>query len=189
MSILLAVLTPLALTGLAVLGADPDFGVPAVIIGVLVMIGSLFMLLLVRNSGWFLWPGVLLLLVLVVLPQQVFTSEVLHYRGVPADVVTTAAHSSKTKNGGLSWTCDIRRVDGLTLPHAKLSASDCSGQDQVGTTTTVLVDPDGWVPPTSADQDYSGLGYGVAGVGVAALLWALLSLRAGRLALRRLAGS
>ncbi|MDH6136840.1 hypothetical protein P3T37_006271 [Kitasatospora sp. MAA4] len=187
-SALLALLTPLTLIGLATLASNPDYGPFAFITAILVIIAAVLGLMLIRPSGWFLWPGVLLVILLLVLPMQVFTSEVMRYRGVPTEVVITAMHSSKKKNGGLSWTCDIRRADGLPLPHAKLSTSDCWDPDQVGTTTTVLVDRDGWVPPTSTDQDYTGLDYGVAAVGVTAALWALLSLGAGRRTLR-LAGS
>ncbi|WP_280701353.1 hypothetical protein [Kitasatospora sp. GP82] len=176
-------LTPLTLAGLAVLAANPDYGALALITAVLALLGALAALMLVRPSGWFLWPGVALGIALLVLPWQVFKSEVMHLRGERTDVVITATHSSKKKSGGLSWTCGIRRADGQPLPHARLAAPDCWGQ-AVGTTETVVVDPDGWVPPVSTDRDYSGLGVGVIGVGGTAALWVLLALAAGRRALR-----
>ncbi len=183
-SVLLAVLTPLVLIGLAMLAANPDYGLPAVIVELLMAIGALGLLMMLRPSGWFLWPGLVLLGALMLLPWQVFQAEIIHYRGVRTDVVITAAHSSHKKGGGLAWSCAIRRADGLPLKNPKMPINDCWGQDQVGTTTTIMVDPDGWVAPMSTDEDYSGLDYGVAGIGGVAVLWALLVLGAGRLALR-----
>ncbi|RAG85852.1 hypothetical protein DN069_10140 [Streptacidiphilus pinicola] len=180
-----AILTPLLLAGFGVLASNPDYGA-ALVGGVAVMIAGLYGLLAVASRGWLVLPGVLLVIALLSVPAAVFPSEIMLHRGVRTDVVVTAAHSSKGKNGTLSWTCDIRRVDGKPLPHATLGDSDCWGTSQVGTTETVLVDPDGWAPPVSTDVDYSGLDTGGYLVGVAAVLWALLVLSAARGTLRRL---
>ncbi|WP_377266992.1 hypothetical protein [Peterkaempfera sp. SMS 1(5)a] len=182
---MLAVLTPLVLVGLSALTADPDYATPCMIAGVVMLIVALMVLMTVRPNGWWLVPGILLGVVLVAVPGAVLKGEVLLHRGVRTNVVVTAAHHGRPgKDGRVHWTCDIRRADGKPLAHAVLQDADCWGQSQVGTTETVIVDPDGWTGPVSTDQDYSGLGVGVGVVGAAAALWALLALAAARRTVR-----
>lgn len=183
-AVLLAVLTPLLLVGCGVLASNPDYRAVGLICGVVVMIAGLYLLMTVHSNGWLMVPGVFLVIALLSLPAVVFPDELMLHRGVRTDVVVTAAHSVKGKNGDLIWTCDIRRQDGKPLPHATLTGSDCSGTSQVGAAETVLVDPDGWAPPVSTDVDYSGLDIGGYLVGVAAALWGLLALLAARRRLR-----
>ncbi|MEV6012380.1 hypothetical protein AB0M29_36965 [Streptomyces sp. NPDC051976] len=170
----LAVAVPPALIGLAILATNPDYGPLGIILAVLILIVALGGLMLVRTSGWMLWPGVALGIVLIALPGEVFKFEVMKHRGVSTEVAITSKRSYKKKGGGLSWTCHIRRTDGQPLPHAKFSGDGCDAFSDIGSTRTVVVDPAGWVPPISDDFDYSDLAVGVYGVGGVWLLWALL---------------
>ncbi|WP_157876139.1 hypothetical protein, partial [Peterkaempfera griseoplana] len=165
--------------------ADPDWATPGLITGVLLLIAALLVLMTVRPNGWWLLPGILLGIALLALPGEILKGEVLLHRGVRTDVVVTTAHHGKAgRDGRVHWTCDIRRADGKPLAHAVLKDPDCWGEEQVGTTETVVVDPDGWTAPASVDEDYSGLGAGIGVVGAAAALWVLLVLAAARRTLR-----
>ncbi|WP_345695264.1 hypothetical protein [Kitasatospora terrestris] len=108
-------------------------------------------------------------------------SEVLVLSGVHTPVVVTAAHSSKGKNDRVSWTCDLRRTDGLPLPHAFLDGSSgCHGRSDVGRTLDVLVDPAGWVPPGVPDMDREDLRQGITLLAVATALLAAVPVLARR---------
>ncbi|MGW2670699.1 hypothetical protein ACWC5F_21880 [Streptomyces sp. NPDC001272] len=97
----------------------------------------------------------------------------------------TDAHSSRDKSGRVSWTCDLRRADGLPLPHATLEGyAGCFGPSDVGRTQDLLVDPSGWVPPRAPDVDRAGTDEAIALIGSAAVLFAVLAIAAGRLNLR-----
>ncbi|MBV6697821.1 hypothetical protein [Kitasatospora aureofaciens] len=181
---LLAVLTPLVIVGLMVLAGNPDCTAPCTVVAVLVLIVSLGGLMVVRTSGWVLWPGVLLGILLVALPTAAFRAEVIARRAERTAVVVTWAHAAKDRSGRVSWKCGIRRADGQPLPHAEFQGSGCYGTSDVGRTTTVLVDPDGWVPPAGTDLDLAFLGLGVYAVATLSLLWALLALVAARRTLR-----
>lgn len=100
------------------------------------------------------------------------------------EAVITWAHGSKDKGGRTHWTCGIRRTDGKPLPHAEYQGSGCYGSSDIGTTTTVLVDPEGWAPPASGDLDFAFLSGGVYAVAGLSLLWALLAAAAARRTLR-----
>ncbi|MFD0277861.1 hypothetical protein ACFVHB_28685 [Kitasatospora sp. NPDC127111] len=174
---------PVLLVGLLALATNPDYEAPGMILAVLVLIGALGGLMVVRTSGWVLWPGVLLGILLVVTPTASLRAELIAHRGVETQVVITSAHSSKDRSGRVSWSCGIRRADGQPLPHASYDGSGCASRADVGTTLTVLVDPEGWAPPaaTHPNTPFVGGVYAVAGVGV---LWVLLVLGAARRTLR-----
>lgn len=183
-SVPLALATPPVLIALAILASDPDYGPLGVITAVLVLVVALGVLMLVRTSGWWLWPAVALGIVLIALPGQVFKFEVMKHRGVPVEVAITSKRSFKQKNGDLSWTCHVRRTDGKPLPHAKFSGDGCDAYSDIGSTRTLVVDPDGWVPPVTDTYDYADLGVGVYGVAGVSLLWALLVAGGARRTLR-----
>ncbi|MFI6849475.1 hypothetical protein OG535_39360 [Kitasatospora sp. NBC_00085] len=153
------------------------------ILAVLVLIVALGGLMVVRTSGWVLWPGVLLGVLLLVTPMASLRAELITHRGVETEAVITSAHHQKDRSGRVSWACGIRRADGRPLPHASYDGSGCSASADVGTTVTVLVDPEGWAPPAATDEDLPFVGgvYVVAGVGA---LWVLLVLGAARRTLR-----
>ncbi|MEV7940442.1 hypothetical protein AB0O82_30470 [Kitasatospora sp. NPDC088264] len=181
---LVAVLAPLLLVGLMALAVDPDYSALFTILAVLVLITSLGGLMVVRAAGWVLWPGVLLGVLLLALPPTTIRAEVLAHRGERTEVVVTEAHSSKDRSGRTSWSCAIRRADGKPLPHPEFQGSGCSGSSSAGTTTTVLVDPDGWAPPAGTDLDLAFLHGGVYALGGLSLLWVLLVTAAARRSLR-----
>ncbi|MEU9080594.1 hypothetical protein [Kitasatospora sp. NPDC048538] len=179
-----AVAAPLLLIGLMVLAADPDVSAVCTVLAVLVLICALGGLMVVRTSGWVLWPGVLLGVLLLALPTATTRAEVLAHRAERTEVVITSAHSARDRSGTVHWTCGIRRTDGRPLPHASFDGLGCDGASDVGSTTGVLVDPGGWVPPASTDLDLSFLSVGVYAVAALALLWALLVTAAARRTLR-----
>ncbi|MFD4535514.1 hypothetical protein ACFWNL_21610 [Kitasatospora sp. NPDC058397] len=183
-AVLVAVLAPLLLVGLMALAVDPDYSALFTILAVLVLITSLGGLMMVRAAGWVLWPGVLLGILLLALPPTTIRAEVLAHRGERTEVVVTEAHSSKDRSGRISWSCAIRRTDGKPLPHPEFQGSGCSGSSSAGTTTTVLVDPDGWAPPAGTDLDLAFLHGGVYALGGLSLLWILLVTAAARRSLR-----
>ncbi|MFJ3217961.1 hypothetical protein ACIPLC_18810 [Kitasatospora sp. NPDC086801] len=183
-AVLVAVLAPLLMVGLMVLAVDPDHSAPFTVLAVLVLIASLGGLMVVRAAGWVLWPGVLLGVLLLALPTTIVRAEVLAQRGERIEMVVTEAHSSKDRSGRVSWSCAIRRADGKPLPHPKYQGEGCTGSSSVGTTTPVLVDPDGWAPPASADLDLAFLHGGVYALGGLSLLWVLLVSAAARRSLR-----
>ncbi|MDH6708179.1 hypothetical protein P3T27_004918 [Kitasatospora sp. MAA19] len=181
---LVAVLAPVTIVGLMVLAVDPDHTALFTILAVLALIASLGALMAVRARGWVLWPGVLLGVLLLAVPTATTRAEVLAHRGERTEAVITWAHGSKDKGGRTHWTCGIRRTDGKPLPHAEYQGSGCYGSSDIGTTTTVLVDPEGWAPPASGDLDFAFLSGGVYAVAGLSLLWALLAAAAARRTLR-----
>ncbi|AUY53242.1 hypothetical protein C2142_34930 [Streptomyces sp. CB01881] len=171
------------MVGLLAIATNPDYNAVGMILAVLVLIGALGGLVVVRASGWVLWPGVLLGILLIVTPVNSLRAELIDHRGTAADVVITSAHRQKDRSGRVSWTCGIRRADGLPLPHGSYDGSGCSSAASVGTTITVLVDPEGWAPPAATNAEVPFVG-GVYVVGGVAALWALLVLGAARRTLR-----
>ncbi|MET8298545.1 hypothetical protein ABZW02_31535 [Streptomyces sp. NPDC005180] len=138
-----------------------------------------------RPAWWLIGPALVLEIGLLVASRPVVRTEVLVLRGVRTPVVETDAHSSRDKSGRVSWTCDLRRADGLPLPHATLEGyAGCFGLSDVARTQDLLVDPAGWVPPRAPDVDRAGVDEAIALIGSAAVLFAALAIAAGRLNLR-----
>ncbi|GAA2739860.1 hypothetical protein GCM10010440_04350 [Kitasatospora cinereorecta] len=167
-----AVVGPVGLVGAAVLATDPDYLAPGMVTGVLLLVGALLVLGVVSGRTWVVLVGAVLGVGLLAVPGSVFKAEVMMHRGVPTDVVVTAAHAVKGR--GVTWHCDLRRVDGVPLRHAVLT-DGCYGSGQVGRTERVLVDPAGWVAPWPADTDFGGVDVGVVLVGAAAVAFVLLA--------------
>ncbi|MFF2147099.1 hypothetical protein [Kitasatospora sp. NPDC058190] len=182
-AVLVGVLAPLLIIGLLALATNPDHQVACTVLAVLVLMASVVGLMLIRSTGWVVWPAVLLGVLLLVLPTSAIRAQLIAQRGVETRVVVTAVHSGKDKMGKVSWTCDIRREDHQPLPHGTIGGTGCSG-GSVGTTATVLVDPAGWAPPATRDEDLSFRGSGVYVTGVVAVLWAALTFGAAHRALR-----
>ncbi|TYC69400.1 hypothetical protein [Streptomyces sp. CB01881] len=182
-ALLTGIFAPVLMVGLLAIATNPDYNAVGMILAVLVLIGALGGLVVVRASGWVLWPGVLLGILLIVTPVNSLRAELIDHRGTAADVVITSAHRQKDRSGRVSWTCGIRRADGLPLPHGSYDGSGCSSAASVGTTITVLVDPEGWAPPAATNAEVPFVG-GVYVVGGVAALWALLVLGAARRTLR-----
>ncbi|WP_344446278.1 hypothetical protein [Kitasatospora nipponensis] len=185
LSVVTAVGTPCALIGLAVLASNPDYRVLGMVTGVVVLIAGLGVVAALRPTWWLIGPALALEIGLLVASGPAIRTEVLVLRGVRTPVVVTAAHSSKDRTGRVSWTCDLRRVDGRPLPHARLEGyAGCYGPSDIGRTQDLLVDPAGWVPPREPQVDRAGLEVGIALIGAAAVLFAGVAVAAGRLHLR-----
>ena len=185
LSAVTAIVTPCALLALAALASNPDYRVLGMVTGVVLLVAALGVVAALRPTWWLIGPVLLLEIVLLVASGPAISAEVLTHRGVRTSVVVTAAHSAKDRTGRVSWTCELRRTDGLPLPHATLAGyAGCYGPSDVGQTRDLLVDPSGWVPPRSTDPDRVGLNEGIALLGAAAVLLAALVLAAGRLNLR-----
>ncbi|WP_316528661.1 hypothetical protein [Kitasatospora brasiliensis] len=175
---------PLLMLGPVLLASNPDYQVPCMITAVLVLMAGVIGIGFVRTRGWVIASAVLVGVLLMVVPTSALQAQLISHRGVRTEVEITAAHSSKGKNGVLSWSCDIRRVDGQPLRHARYAGYGCSSRASVGNTAEVLVDPQGWAPPASAYDDFSLSGAGLYVSGALPALWGLLTLAAARLTLR-----
>ncbi|MFD8703392.1 hypothetical protein ACFV1W_12295 [Kitasatospora sp. NPDC059648] len=182
-ALLVGLLAPLLIIGLLALATDPDYQVPCTVLAVLVLMAAVVGLMMVRSTGWVIWPAVFLGVLLLVIPTASLRAQLLAHRGVDTRVVITSAHSGKDRMGKVSWTCGIRREDGHPLPHGTIGGTGCSG-GSVGRTTTVLADPDGWAPPATLDDDLSFRSAGVYVTGAVAVLWAALTFGAARRSLR-----
>ncbi|MGA5820391.1 hypothetical protein ACPC54_21305 [Kitasatospora sp. NPDC094028] len=183
-ALLVGLLTPVLLVGLEAVGTNPDYQVPCVVLAVLVFLAAVIGAGLVRASGWVIWPAVALGVAMLALPEAALRAQLIEHRGVRTDAVITAAHSTKSRYGTLSWSCDIRRADGRPLPHGKFSGTGCSSERSVGETVPVIVDPAGWAPPVGIGGDTAVGGAALYAVPGCAVLWAALILGAGRRALR-----
>ncbi|WP_224276738.1 hypothetical protein [Streptomyces sp. LS1784] len=181
---LTGLLTPVLMVGAAALGTNPDYQLPCGILAFLVLSAGVIGIGLIRARGWIIWPAVLFGVLLLALPTTSFRAQIMAQRGVETAVVVTAAHSAKDRNGRVSWTCDIRRADGQPLPHARVGGFGCSGTYAVGDTENILVDPAGWAPPVSPDEDLAFRRGGVYVTAALAVLWSLLTLVAARRTLR-----
>lgn len=185
LSVTTAIATPCALIGLAIVASNPDYGALGMITGFVVLAVGLGVVAGLRPTWWLIGPALVLEIGLLVASRPVVRTEVLVLRGVRTPVVVTDAHSSRDKTGRVSWKCDLRRTDGLPLPHATLEGyAGCFGPSAIGRTQNLLVDPSGWVPPRAPDVDHAGLDEGIALIGSAAVLFAGLTIAAGRLNLR-----
>ncbi|MEU4120107.1 hypothetical protein AB0F71_37100 [Kitasatospora sp. NPDC028055] len=182
-ALLVGLLAPLLMIGLLALATNPDYQAPCTILAVLVLMVAVVGLMMIHSSGWVVWPAVALGLILLVIPTPALRAQLISHRGVETRVVITSAHSGKDKTGRISWTCGIRREDGHPLPHGTIGGFGCSGSS-VGSTTTVLADPDGWAPPANRDDDLSFRGAEIWVSGVAAVLWAALTFGTARRVLR-----
>lgn len=187
-ALLTGLLAPLLITGLMVIGANPDFTAPCVIAAVVVLIAALGGLMTVRTTGWVLWPGVALGIALIVLPLETFRAEVIAHRAVRTDAVVTWAHPQRDRRGLVGWECGIRHADGTPLPHGRYTGAGCYGPSSVGEHVVVLADPGNYVPPVGTDYDLAHLDLGVYAVAGAGALWGLLTLAAARRTLRETAG-
>ncbi|MER7754135.1 hypothetical protein [Kitasatospora sp. NPDC097643] len=183
-ALLTGLLVPVLMTGLLAIATNPDYAVLCTVLALLVFIAGLGGLMVVRVSGWVLWPGVLLGVVLLGVTTAGLRAELIAHRGVETEVIITSAHRATDRSGRVSWTCGIRRADGHPLPHASYGGSGCSSTAGIGTRTTVLVDPAGWAPPAATDEDLPFLGGGLVVTAGAGVLWALLTLGAARRTLR-----
>ncbi|MEU9044871.1 MULTISPECIES: hypothetical protein [unclassified Kitasatospora] len=186
---LVGLLTPVLMVGLLAIATDPDYQLLCTIPAFLVLSTGIIGMGVVRARGWVIWPAVLLGVLLMVLPTTSIRAQILSHRAVKTEVVVTGAHSAKDRSGKVSWTCDIRRADGQPLPHGQVGGFGCSGRSDVGTTMNVLVDPEGWAPPASLDEDLSFRGGGLYVTAAAAVLWGLLTLGAARRTLRESAAT
>ncbi|MER6297991.1 hypothetical protein ABT247_00260 [Kitasatospora sp. NPDC001539] len=182
-AVLVGVLAPVLIIGLLALASNPDYQVGCTVLAVLVLMAAVVGLMLVRSTGWVVWPAVLLGVLLLVIPTPAIRAQLLSHRGVETQVVITAAHSAKDKTGKVSWTCTVRREDDRPLPHGTIEGIGCSG-GSVGTTATVVVDPDGWAPPATLEKDLSFRSSGVYVAGAVAVLWAALTFGAAHRSLR-----
>ncbi|MBD0694581.1 hypothetical protein [Streptomyces sp. CBMA123] len=182
-ALLAGLVAPLLILGLLAVATNPDYQAPCTIIAVLVLMAAVIGVMMIRTSGWVLWPAVLLGVLLLALPTAALRAQLISHRGVDTRVVITSAHSGKDKTGKVSWTCGIRREDGRPLPHGTIGGFGCSGSS-VGGTTTALADPDGWAPPATLDDDLSFRAAGVWVAGAVAVLWAGLTFGAARRTLR-----
>ncbi|MER5726801.1 hypothetical protein ABT084_00355 [Streptomyces sp. NPDC002138] len=182
LSVTTALATPCALIGLAVLASNPDYSPLGMITGGVVLIAALGVVAGLRPTWWLIGPALVLEIGLLVASLPAVRAEVLVLRGVHTPVVVTTAHRARDRAGHISWSCDLRRADGVALPHAVLEGyAGCSGPADVGRTRDLLVDPAGWVPPRARDVDRVGLDEGIALLGAAAALFAGLAIAAGRL--------
>lgn len=182
-ALLVGLVAPLLIIGLLAIATNPDYQGLCTILAVVVLMVAVVALMLIHSSGWVVWPAVFLGVLLLVLPTSALRAQLISHRGVDTRVVITSAHSAKDKTGKVSWTCAIRREDGGPLPHGTVSGFGCS-RSSVGTTMTVLADPEGWAPPATHDEDLSFRG-GVVWVAAAvAVLWAALTFGTARRALR-----
>ncbi|MFJ4184098.1 hypothetical protein [Kitasatospora sp. NPDC089509] len=183
-ALLVGLLAPVLILGLLALATNPDYQAPCTILAVLVLMAAVVGLMLIRSTGWVVWPAVLLGVLLLVIPTAAFRAQLLSHRGVDTRVVVTSAHSGKDKTGKVSWTCGVRNEDGSPLPHGTIGGIGCSGT-AVGRTMTVLADPDGWAPPATHDEDLSFRGAGAYVAVAVAVLWAALTFGAARRTLGR----
>ncbi|MEV7601901.1 hypothetical protein AB0O91_31505 [Kitasatospora sp. NPDC089797] len=183
-ALLVGLLAPVLILALLGVATNPDHQAPATILAVLVLMAAVVGLMLIRSTGWVVWPAVLLGVLLLVIPTAALRAQLLDHRGVDTRVVVTSAHSGKDRMGKVSWTCGIRRADGGPLPHGTVGGTGCSG-GSVGRTLTVLADPDGWAPPATLDEDLSFRAAGVYVAGAVAVLWAALTFGAARRTLGR----
>ncbi|MGW2371048.1 hypothetical protein [Kitasatospora sp. NPDC001683] len=178
-ALLVGLLAPLLIIGLLAVATNPDYQTPCTVLAVLVLMAAVIGLMLIRSTGWVIWPAVFLGVLLLAIPTPALRAQLIAHRGVRTPVVVTSAHSGKDKTGKVSWTCGIRREDGRPLPHGTIGGIGCSGTS-IGTTTTVLADPAGWAPPATLDDDLSFDGAGVYVTGALAVLWAALTFGAAR---------
>ncbi|MFE6056013.1 hypothetical protein ACFQ6N_35155 [Kitasatospora sp. NPDC056446] len=180
---LTGLLTPVLMVALAALGSNPDYQLPCGILAFLVLVAGVLGMGFVRARGWVIAPAVLFGVLLLAIPTPGIRAEIISQRAVKTEVVVTAAHSSKDKNGRVGWTCDIRRADGQPLPHGRVGGFGCADSTP-GSTMNVLADPAGWAPPATPDDDISFRRGGVWVTAVLAVLWGLLTLAAARRTLR-----
>ncbi|WP_269857589.1 hypothetical protein [Streptomyces sp. RPT161] len=85
--------------------------------------------------------------------------QVLGRYGASAEAEVSAVHVVHGKHGD-TWTCDVRRLDGVPLAHRQM-ADDyaCAGPSAVGQQLSILVDPYGWAASGEGDRSaYDGLG-------------------------------
>jgi hypothetical protein len=122
-AVLVGVLAPLLIIGLLALATNPDHQVACTVLAILVLMASVVGLMLIRSTGWVVWPTVLLGVLLLVIPTSAIRAQLIAQRGVETRVVVTSAHSGKDKTGKVSWTCDIRREDHQPLPHGTIGGS------------------------------------------------------------------
>ncbi|MFI9363019.1 hypothetical protein ACIG5E_18490 [Kitasatospora sp. NPDC053057] len=182
-ALLVGLLAPLLIIGLLALATNPDYQAPCTILAVLVLMAAVVGLMMIRSTGWVIWPAVFLGVLLLAIPTTALRAQLIAHRGVDTRVVITSAHSGKDKTGKVSWTCGIRSEDGHPLPHGTIGGIGCSGSS-VGRSTTVLADPDGWAPPATLDENLSFRSAGVYVTGAVAVLWAALTFGAARRSLR-----
>ncbi|MFE4976836.1 hypothetical protein ACFRAR_32630 [Kitasatospora sp. NPDC056651] len=181
---LTGLVAPLLMLGLVLLASNPDYQAPCMIAAVLALAAGIIGIGFVRARGWVIASAVLVGVLLMTVPAAALRAELISHRGVRTEVEITAAHRAKSRNGSVNWSCDIRRVDGRPLPHARFAGSGCSGRDSVGRTTDVLVDPAGWAPPASPYEDLAFLRAGLRLSGALPVLWGLIAYAAARRTLR-----
>ncbi|MFE4518857.1 hypothetical protein ACFRMQ_32270 [Kitasatospora sp. NPDC056783] len=185
---LTGLVTPLLMLGLVLLASNPDYQVPCMVAALLVLAAGLIGIGFVRSRGWVIASAVLVGVLLMTVPAAALRAQLISHRGVRTEVEITATHRAKSRNGAVNWNCDIRRVDGRPLPHARFAGSGCSGRDSVGRTAEVLVDPAGWAPPASPYEDFPLLRAGLWLSGALPPLWGLVVHAAARRTLREAGG-
>ncbi|WP_459648147.1 hypothetical protein [Kitasatospora sp. Ki12] len=180
---------PVLMVGLLAVATNPDYQVLCMIPAFLALSAGIIGMGLIRPKGWVILLAVLFGVLLMVLPTTSIRAQLMAHRAVETEVVITDAHKAKDRSGRVSWTCDIRRTDGQPLPHGQVGGFGCSGRSDIGDTMNVLVDPAGWAPPVSTEEDLDFLGTGVYVTAVLAALWGLLTLAATRRTLRETAAA
>ncbi|MFD8479509.1 hypothetical protein [Kitasatospora sp. NPDC059673] len=169
-----AALAPLALIGLGVLSANPDYayiGDPA---RLAVLAGAILALAALRVG----WPrvvaGMLVGLPLLVLPPAMYETEILQLRGEKTDLVVVAAPP------GADLPCVLRRADGGALPHDVYEYAGCVPPSEPQP-FPYLVDPAGWVRPQfNEGNDLFGPEVLPIALTVLVGLWAFVVLGTGR---------
>ncbi|MFD0564576.1 hypothetical protein ACFQ2M_23090 [Kitasatospora saccharophila] len=147
--VLLAVASPLALVGLDLLSTGADTWDACTAAGLAVLAASLLGLAALR-AGWARTTAAGLCgFALLLLPGWLLTDQLRHHRGVVVEVTVTGAHRTDGLLSGPEWACDLRRTDGRPLAHPV--ARNC-GPSDIGDTVGLLVDPGGWLPPTSTER-------------------------------------
>ncbi|MFD7730917.1 hypothetical protein ACFV6F_11100 [Kitasatospora phosalacinea] len=147
--VLLAAASPLALVGLALLSTGADTRDACTAAGLTVLAASLLGLAALRAGPARTTAAGLCGFALLLLPGWLLTDQLRHHRGVVVEATVTGAHRTDGLLSGPAWACDLRRTDGRPLAHPV--TRDCDPSD-TGDTVDLLVDPGGWLPPTSTER-------------------------------------
>ncbi|PYC78388.1 hypothetical protein C7C46_16260 [Streptomyces tateyamensis] len=179
---LLAAAAPVLLIGAALLGSNQDIGGYGYVPGIVLLITALVLVLFGGANGWLLIGATFCSIAVLAIPGPLLDAELMVHRGVRVETTVVAVHRSKGKHGP-TYSCDLRRDDGVPLAHPALGTNDCYGSNDLGSHKEVMVDPGGWAGLDPADTDYSGLDLGIgalAGATVGYELFVWLAARRGQ---------
>ncbi|GLW68484.1 hypothetical protein Kpho02_07830 [Kitasatospora phosalacinea] len=175
--VLLAAASPPVLIGLGLLSTGAGHEDVCAAAGLAVLAVSLLGLAALRAGRARTAAAGLCGLALLLVPGWLLTDQLRHHRGVLAEVTVTGAHRTDGLFSAPSWACDVRRTDGRPLAHPVVPRC---GPSDLGTTVTLLVDPDGWLPPASAERsnwDDPSPAPDLALTALALTAWARITLR------------